>query len=359
MRVQALAASAAALFVFAMPALAQYDFYRIQSAGTSGPPVILARGISDQKQVVGQTNVVPNPYQQSFSWTIAGGTNPLPTLVNQLGGVAHDVNASGLIVGFGNGGLQKAYAYDSTTSSYITLNGSGNTAAHAVNQSGSIVGSVGTSAARWATPSSNVTLLSAPSGATSTFAFDINNAQTVVGSSTFTTPDPNNPDVDRTYTQATFWDASNAPTVLSDVLSGRTGYQSLQATSINASGLVGVNNIDGGYSFFWDTAANTVSPFLVGFTIEAVNDSGMAVGQLNGRATLWDNGVFTDLNTLVPSGSGTWNLQFASDINNLGSITGWGTRNGITESYALIVPAPGAATLLGVGGLLATRRRRS
>jgi len=45
------------------------------------------------------------------------------------------------------------------------------------------------------------------------------------------------------------------------------------------------------------------------------------------HAFLYENGVMTDLNTLVPANSG-WELMYATDINNRGQIVGYGVRDG-------------------------------
>ena len=45
------------------------------------------------------------------------------------------------------------------------------------------------------------------------------------------------------------------------------------------------------------------------------------------HAFLYDNGVMTDLNTLIPANSG-WELMVATDINNRGQIVGYGVRDG-------------------------------
>ncbi len=58
-----------------------------------------------------------------------------------------------------------------------------------------------------------------------------------------------------------------------------------------------------------------------------INDQGQVVGVsygagfANPRAFLWQNGVMTDLNTLIPSGSSLY-LQAAQEINDLGEIVG-------------------------------------
>jgi probable HAF family extracellular repeat protein len=58
-----------------------------------------------------------------------------------------------------------------------------------------------------------------------------------------------------------------------------------------------------------------------------INDQGQVVGVsygagfTNPRAFLWQDGVMTDLNTLIPSGSSLY-LQAAQEINDLGEIVG-------------------------------------
>lgn len=45
------------------------------------------------------------------------------------------------------------------------------------------------------------------------------------------------------------------------------------------------------------------------------------------HAFLYDHGVMTDLNTVIPANSG-WELMYATDINNNGQIVGYGVRDG-------------------------------
>ncbi len=75
-------------------------------------------------------------------------------------------------------------------------------------------------------------------------------------------------------------------------------------------------------------------------TPRAINESSQVVGQSDigyverpwgycriGHAFLYDKGVMTDLNTLIPANSG-WELMYATDINNRGQIVGYGIRDG-------------------------------
>jgi probable HAF family extracellular repeat protein len=72
----------------------------------------------------------------------------------------------------------------------------------------------------------------------------------------------------------------------------------------------------------------------------AINESGLIVGYSSigyverpwgyshmSHAFLYDNGMMTDLNTLIPENS-SWELMYATDINDRGQIVGYGVRNG-------------------------------
>jgi probable HAF family extracellular repeat protein len=73
-----------------------------------------------------------------------------------------------------------------------------------------------------------------------------------------------------------------------------------------------------------------------------INDQGQVVGYSsdngnNPHAFIWEDGELTDLNSLLPSGSG-WELKSAADINEEGKIVGYGKYNGETHGYLLIPP---------------------
>jgi probable HAF family extracellular repeat protein len=85
-------------------------------------------------------------------------------------------------------------------------------------------------------------------------------------------------------------------------------------------------------------------------TAFAVNDTGQAVGwaadasQTNLSALLFSGGKITDLNTLLPAGSG-WTLEDATGINDAGQIVGWGIHNGVQRGF-MMTPAPSPPTRL-------------
>ena len=75
----------------------------------------------------------------------------------------------------------------------------------------------------------------------------------------------------------------------------------------------------------------------------AQNNLGQVVGQSDtpadgGHAFLWQNGVLTDLNALLPTNSG-WRLDLALYINDTGRIVGVGLHNGSSEWFIMDMAA--------------------
>ena len=130
-----------------------------------------------------------------------------------------------------------------------------------------------------------------------------------------------------------------------------------------------INNLNQIVGYFYDTDS-TVAGFIwednnytflpTKSVANAINDSGVVVGGYRpinfppAHAFVYDhvNG-FRDLNDLIPVGTG-WELQDASDINELGQIVGSGTLNGVSQSYILtpnklVVTKPTAGELFIAG----------
>jgi len=95
----------------------------------------------------------------------------------------------------------------------------------------------------------------------------------------------------------------------------------------------------------WDDGAIVdlgVLPGYVKSLSAGINDHGQVVGylgtSLSGSASaafIWEDGVMTNLNGLIPPGSG-WVLKSASEINEAGQIVGWGTApNGESHGFLL------------------------
>ncbi len=130
-------------------------------------------------------------------------------------------------------------------------------------------------------------------------------------------------------------------------------------TSLNDAGHVAGNVFDDGYrnvsAFYWSRESGYV-PVTPGWDGDsfaaAINNRDEIVGKLETedglkRAFLWRDGTWSDLEDIVPPGSG-WTFREARDINDLGHIVGEGSQGGFLlipgEPYYEIVAL---RTLLG------------
>jgi probable HAF family extracellular repeat protein len=121
-------------------------------------------------------------------------------------------------------------------------------------------------------------------------------------------------------------------------------------TAINNRGeIIGFSDLPGDsasspnyHAFLWTKSGGILDlKTLPGDTMSAawgINDQGQIVGQSIGaagsRAVLWQNGVITDLNTLIPQGSLT--LVYANDINSSGDIVGGASNSTTGDSPAFL-----------------------
>lgn len=101
-----------------------------------------------------------------------------------------------------------------------------------------------------------------------------------------------------------------------------------------------------------------------GYAADGGQQAGTAFVDGVQRASLWAGtaGSWVDLHTVLPA---EFRDSFARGISSDGVnmyIFGWGFNNATGTNEALLwsrpIPAPGAIAVLGVGGLLAARRRR-
>jgi probable HAF family extracellular repeat protein len=131
---------------------------------------------------------------------------------------------------------------------------------------------------------------------------------------------------------------------MSDV--GTLGGKFSWAGGINNRGqIVGVSTLLGDsdfHGFLWSNGALTdLIPFPgdEASAASGINNQGKVVGASGTtseaiRAVLWEEGVVTDLNDLIPADSG-WQLQYAGSINARGQISGVGIHNGEGRAFLL------------------------
>jgi probable HAF family extracellular repeat protein len=266
-----------------------------------------------------------------------------------LGGTsstARDVNVHNIVVGEASNAAGITRAFQMVTSTGVmedlgSLSGTGSSAATAINGSEFIVGVTQT------TSSANsmraflyrggvMSLLGESLGGTRSRANDINGNADVVGLA-YTTGDT-------AYHGFLFRGG-----VTTDL--GTLGGNS-EATAISDSGYIAGRSFlaDGTtqhaflYSLRGDRQMHDLGT-LGGANSQAfdVSFSGIVVGQSQRagnsawRAVMWRNGVITDLNTLLPPGSG-WVLQSATHVNSAGQIVGNGTLNGAQRGFLLTPP---------------------
>ena len=139
------------------------------------------------------------------------------------------------------------------------------------------------------------------------------------------------------------------------------GELSSTADAVNLAGQIAgtVQFAAGSDAVLWQNGAAQDLGALPGFSWTGaldVNDFGQVVGGAwvgdpyganpgAEHAFLWQNGVFTDLNSLLPANSG-WILQEADAINDAGWIVGDGTKNGVSATFLLTVGGNAAATAI-------------
>jgi probable HAF family extracellular repeat protein len=128
------------------------------------------------------------------------------------------------------------------------------------------------------------------------------------------------------------------------------GFSFAEAAAVNSPGqVVGEASNGSGpvHGFLWtrDTGmtdlgtlagVDSVHPHAINVAAAIVGD--VSNGPASGPAFIWVTGVMTDLNTLIPAGSG-WVLQTATGINDNGQIVGTGSIGGQTHAF-LLTPVP-------------------
>jgi len=255
---------------------------------TLGGSVSVAMSINDAGQIVGYSNLEGDLVTEPFLYE-----NNLMTTLGSLGGnygTAVAINQSGEITGFSNNsdGNSRAYRYSNDTMTDLGTLGGSYSVGFDLNNSGMVIGestTIDEETHAFACVGTNMVDLGT-FGGTYSSAVDVNNAGQVIGIA-------NTTDDMQTH---------------GFIYSGGT--------------LTDLGHLGGDYS-----------------DARAINDLGQVVGssdnaESRARAFIWQDGVMTDLNTLLPPGSG-WVLEDAGFINNAGRIVGTGRYLGSFKPYIL------------------------
>ena len=350
----------AALFLaslFASVALASAQTYTIRDIGVlPGDNESNGFWINNLGEVVGCSDTAtPENYpctglvagQHAFRWSASSGIKDLGTLSGATVSGAVGINDAGAIVGYSNVKGQPATNFVATlwppTGGIVNLgkiSGGASSAAFEINSSGVISGdsflSTGkVNATSWT--DNKIKNLGALPGAIFTAGLDINDNGYVVGESVFSYGPP-------FKSHGFVWNGSS----MKDLGTLPGGVTSM-ANAINSSGVI-VGQSDGTstgghwHAVMWDTSYKIHNLGVIpggNYSIAfAVNDSNVVVGYGNisnnaAHAFIWTAaGGMKDLNSLIWSGSG-WVLINANSINNVGQITGYGTKNGHNHAFVL------------------------
>ncbi|MDR4485354.1 MAG: DUF3466 family protein [Nitrospirales bacterium] len=329
--------------------------------GTLGGPQSFAGDINEEKQITGNASVEPgrNFPLQAFRWKNGSMTN-----LGTLPGAANDfsrgfgINDAGTIVGESGNGPSFAFRADNGVLTQLpSLNFDGTGVANDINNAEQIVGAStnteGTVRA-YLIEGNAIHDLGTLEGSefSSGRAFGINAKGQIVGISGRST-DSSLP------SQATLWRPTGRPGkfILSNLGSLGDGNLFSEAAAISDRGIVvGRSTVpesssreravrwrkgriadlgDLGFNNSRATDVNNVGQ-IVGFASTFQN-----FPTLGGAAFLWEHGVLTDLNKLIPTDTG-WELLAAQAINDKAHIVGFGRLNGNTRAF-LLVPNCSAA----------------
>ena len=298
---------------------------RLTDLGTlPGGEASMAVAVNARGQVVGGSTTAPGqqlggPGTRAFLWQ-DGRLTDLGTLPGGDFSQATGINDAGQVIGFANRRpgtpIQAVLWQGGAPTELGTLPGAVGGRANAINNRGQVVGVAirgpdqPLRAVLWA--GGQVTDLGLPAGHAASRAFAINDTGLIAGRASDAT-EPVNPSI------------CPAPLRCVPLLYRDGAWVQLATPPGSPNGLA-----------------------------SGVNNAGQVVGLTQppdgaGRALLWDGTAVTDLNTLIPAGSG-WALTEALGITDRGQIVGNGLLNGQQRGYLLTPAAMPGLPNTGDGG---------
>jgi probable HAF family extracellular repeat protein len=353
-----------------------HDGYTVTNLGTLGGTSSVANGINNKGWITGSANLAGDQTVHAFLWTkhkgmtdlgTLGGPNsnvPWPVKDNRglIAGVSDTSNTDPLnenFCGSGNGLICLGFVWQNGTMTALPTLGGNNGAAAAANNRGQVVGFAETStqdpncappqvliwhAVIWGPKPGQIQELPPLSGDVIAGAIAINDKGQAVGGSGPCAPV-------HPGTHALLWQ-NGVPMDL-----GNLGGPLFNiATGINERGdVIGISDLAGDVyedAFLWtkDKGMQDLGtlPGDVVSVADGINNKGQVVGDScdasgNCRAFLWQDGVMTDLNTLVCPGTSLYlTNNLGADINDRGEIVGqaYDPSTGDTPAY-LAVPSHG------------------
>jgi len=248
--------------------------------------------------------------------------------------------------------------------------------ARGINNSGEVIGfgysdfDFTTQAVRWTSTGVLQPLSFLAADHNESFASGINNVGRAVGYSGFL-------DFDFPISRRPVSWTGTTPTDLTTP----AGFNFGSATSINDAGNIVGSSIVFDPNIFeatdhratqWSGDVPALLPLLSGFSFSSadqINASGLVIGNMyldsnsafnrfDGVPVFWQNGLVIDLRALLAPSFASGTMFQISDLNDAGQIVGTAFTPTGNFGFVTTIPAPGAVTLLAIGGLTAAKRRR-
>ena len=317
----------------------------ITVTATSHPPsTVLLYNITDLGGFFWATGI--NNMGQVVGFTSSGGYHgviysngkftDIGVLPGDAASYANGINDTGQVVGESTNinNSYRAFLYSNGTMTNLGTLGGASISPTGINHSGQIVGFSYGNRHAFLYSKGKMTDLGTPPGYVSSQATSINNSGQVIG----TCAPISGPTHAFIYSGGIMTDIGTLP-------GGSVSY----AIGINDSGQVvgysDVNSYGLSHAFLYRNGNMIDIGTLSGYPSSAaygINSYGQIVGSSaffsDNRAFIYSDGKMTDLNSLIPSGTG-WELFSASYINDLGQIVGTGNLSYLGNHTFLLTPA--------------------